>query len=374
MRTVTIDTLPLLDVTTLNRALLARQALIEPSDLPPLALIEHLGGLQSQAPNPPYIGLWTRLPTFQHEALSTLIRDRSVVRLALMRSTIHLVSADDSFWLRPLMQPVIERSFLSNHGKLLVGLDFDEIVIAGRAFLEERPRTFNELGGLLQERWPDRDALALSQLLRTYVTLVQVPPRGLWGQSGQALYTSVEAWLDRSADAEPDPARLFTRYLAAFGPASVRDAQTWSGLTGLRAVAERLRPELVSFRDEQSRELFDLPNAPRPDPETPVPIRYLPEFDSCLLSHADRSRIFAEEHKSRFFTSNGIVRGTVLIDGFVGAIWKINRVRGTATLNVELFAPQDRSVRREIVVEGERLLAFAADGATPYAVEITVIA
>jgi len=352
-----------------NRALIARQRLLRRDTSSALDAIEHLVGMQSQAPNPPYIGLWTRLEQFRHDDLSTLMLDRKAVRIALMRSTIHLVSADDCRRLRPLLQPVIERDFNSAYTKLLAGLDPSEVTTAGRELVEERPRTFSELGASLQARWPDRDRQALSQAVRTFVPLVQVPPRGLWGQSGQSLHTSAEAWLGQSLAQSPDPGELFLRYLAAFGPASVRDAQAWSGYTGLQAVADRLRPELVTFRDEQGRELFDLPEAPRPDPATPVPVRFLPEFDNILLSHADRTRIISAEHRARVFTNNGIIRGTVLIDGFVGATWKISRASGAATLTVDLFADTSESNREAIVDEGERLLRFAAEEATSTSVQ-----
>jgi hypothetical protein len=350
-----------LGIRDLNRAFLARQWLLRRKDAPALEAIEHLVGLQSQAPNPPYIGLWTRLAGFRHEELSRLIVGREAVRIALMRSTIHLVSARDCLWLRPLVQPVSERAFNGSYAKLLLGLDLAEVVAAGRALVEERPRTFSELGLELQSLWPDRDAHALSQAIRTFVPLVQVPPRGLWGERGQAAHTSAQAWLGRPIDESPDTGELFRRYLAAFGPASVRDAQAWSGLTGLQAAAERLRPEVVTFRDDQGRELFDLPDAPRPEPETLAPVRFLPEFDNALLSHADRSRIIAEEHKPRVFTVNGIIRGTVLIDGFVGATWKLRREHTGVTIEVEPFTELTVAQRNDIAGEADRLLVFVAD-------------
>jgi len=353
---------PVLGIRDLNRAFLARQWLLRRKDAPALEAIEHLVGLQSQAPNPPYIGLWTRLAGFRHEELSRLIVGREAVRIALMRSTIHLVSARDCLWLRPLVQSVSERAFNGSYAKQLAGLDLADVVAAGRTLVEERPRTFSDLGLELQRRWPDRDAHALSQAIRTFVPLVQVPPRGLWGERGQAVYTSAQAWLGRPLDESLDIGELFRRYLAAFGPASVRDAQAWSGLTGLQAAAERLRPGLVTFRDEQSRELFDLPDAPRPEPETLAPVRFLPEFDNVLLSHADRSRIIAEEHKPRVFTVNGIIRGTVLIDGFVGATWKLRRERTGVAIEVEPFAELTWAQRNDITDEADRLVAFAADG------------
>src|SRR5215213_9103370 len=200
---------PVLGIRDLNRAFLARQWLLRRKDAPALEAIEHLVGLQSQAPNPPYIGLWTRLAGFRHEELSRLIVVREVVRIALMRSTIHLVSARDCLWVRPLVQPVSERAFNGSYAKQLAGLDLAEVVAAGRTLVEERPRTFSDLGLELQRRWPDCDAHALSQAIRTFVPLVQVPPRGLWGERGQSAHTSAEAWLGRPLDAFPDPGELF---------------------------------------------------------------------------------------------------------------------------------------------------------------------
>ncbi|HEY1014461.1 MAG TPA: winged helix DNA-binding domain-containing protein, partial [Herpetosiphonaceae bacterium] len=267
----------------LNRALLARQLLLERAELPALAAIERLAGMQAQAPDPPYVGLWTRLAGFEAGELSGLIRERRAVRIALMRSTIHLVSDEDCLLFRPLLQPVLERGLRGTYGRQLAGLEPAEVAAAARPLVEEQPRTFQELGTLLKERWPERDAHALGQAARCWLPLVQVPPRGLWGESGPAAHLWAERWLGRPLEADPPPERLILRYLAAFGPASVADIQKWSGLTGLRQPVEALRPRLAVFRDERGRELFDLPEAPRPDPATPAPARFLPEFDNTLL-------------------------------------------------------------------------------------------
>jgi hypothetical protein len=191
-----------------------------------------------------------------------------------------------------------------------------------------------------------------------------VPPRGLWGASGQATHTSLESWLGAGLDAEPPVHRLVLRYLGAFGPASALDVQTWCGLTRLGEVLDRLRPGLVTFRDARGRELFDLPDAPRPDPDTPAPVRLLGEFDNLLLSHADRSRILDAEYRSRLFTVNGIIRASVLVDGFVQGSWKYTRQRGTATVAVEPFVRFSKPVTAAITREAERFLAFAAPDAT----------
>ncbi|MCC6792847.1 MAG: AlkZ family DNA glycosylase [Thermomicrobiales bacterium] len=349
----------ILTTRALNRALLARQHLIERVDWPAERMIAHLVGLQAQAPNPPYFGLWSRLRSFRTDDLSRLIEERRAVRVALMRSTIHLVTADDCLALRPLLASVHQRAFTNTYGRFLTGIDHAEVAAAGRALVEEQPRSFNELEALLGARWGDRDRRALAQAVRTYVPLIQVPPRGLWGQSGQASHTSAERWLGRSLSERPEIEALVRRYLDAFGPASVQDIQAWSGLTGLRAVVARLRPELVAFRDERGRELVDLPDAPRPDADTPIPPRLVAEFDNLLLSHVDRTRIISDEDRARVFTVNGIIKGTVLIDGFVGGIWKLHRERASVTLDIELFRPIEEPDRAYLDAEGARLLEFA---------------
>src|SRR5215213_8127679 len=229
-----------------------------------------------------------------------------------MRNTVHLVSARDCLTLRPLVQPVIDRGLYGNraHRAGVEGVDIEALSAAGRALLEERPRTAKELGVLLQERWPERDPASLARAIRHLVPLVQVPPRGVWGKSGPAAHTTAEAWLGRPLDRDPSLEEMVVRYLGAFGPASVKDAQTWSGLTRLREVFERLRPRLRTFRDEEGTELFDLPGAPRPDPDTPAPARFVAAFDNLILSHADRTRIIATEHRKAIASKNGMVPAT----------------------------------------------------------------
>jgi hypothetical protein len=331
--------------------------------------IERLVGMQAQTPNAPYFGLWTRLEDFRPDDLSTLVSTRRVVRIALMRSTIHLVTARDCLRLRPLLQPVLDRDVKGTFRQRLAGINMVAIAAAGRALVEEQPRTFGQVGALLRKRWPARDAEALAQAVRARVPLVQVPPRGLWGTGGPAAHTSAEAWLSRDLAATLKLDELVLRYLAAFGPASVLDVQAWSGLARLRDVVERLRPRLRTFLDEHGHELFDLPDAPRPDPDTPAPPRFLPEFDNVLLSHANRRRIIPQECGTRFFGSGGLLVGTVLVDGFVGARWKIARERSTATL---IITPVNNLTRHDcaaLTEEGGRLLTFAAPDAEAHDVQ-----
>jgi hypothetical protein len=352
----------------LNRAVLDRQLLLRRATLPALTVIERLAGMQAQAPNPPYVGLWTRLVDFRPAQLSELILSRQAVRIALMRATLHLVSAADCVTFRPLLQQVLDRAIAPSTpaGRDLHGLDLPEIAAAGRALVDEQPRTMAELGALLTERWPDREPAMLGRAVRALVPLVQVPPRGVWGGSGPPTCTSAERWLDQPLADHRDRLaaleQLVLRYLAAFGPALVRDAQAWSGLTGLREVFERLRPRLATFRDEQGRELFDLPDAPRPDPDIPAPARYLPDFDNILIGYADWTRLIEAERRRRVFGVNGIIRGTVLLDGVVRGMWRIQQ-RGAdqpATIQIEPFGTLTYTDQAELTSEGERLLAFAA--------------
>jgi hypothetical protein len=345
----------------LNRAFLARQLLLERAPLTCEQAIEHLVGMQAQAPTAPYVGLWSRVDGFRFDDLASLYDTRRVTRLSMMRSTIHLVTAGDAHRLRPLLDPAMVRGFTSSQwGKLLRGLDLDPVIAAGRSAVESGPLTFAELGAELGQRWPTYDSQALAQAIRAHVALVQVPPRGIWGASGQARHTSLEAWLGRSR-LRGSIDDLILRYLAAFGPASVNDTQTWSGLTRLRDDFVRLSPRLVTFRDENDVELFDLPDAPRPPADTPAPARFLAEYDNALLAHADRARIIDEGDRGHLWSKNGIVPGGVLVDGMARGSWRMSRSRDhVATLTVVPFAPLLKRDATAVAREGRRLLEAAA--------------
>ncbi|MDQ3497632.1 MAG: winged helix DNA-binding domain-containing protein [Actinomycetota bacterium] len=352
----------------LNRATLERQMLLRRRKLSAFEALERLVGMQAQAPAPPYVGLWTRLEGFRPDELARLILERRAVRIALMRNTVHLVTARDCLALRPLMQPVFDRGLYATRANRahLEGLDIEVLIAAGRALLEERPRTAKELGELLQGRWPDHDPASLARAIRHLVPLVQVPPRGLWRKSGPAAHTTAEGWLGRPLDPAPSLEETILRYLGAFGPATVKDVQTWSGLTRLGEVIEHIRPRLLTFRDERGKELFDLPEAPRLDPDTQAPPRFLPEFDNLILSHADRSRVIAEEYRKVIASKNGMVPATFLVDGFVQGTWKTERSRDRATLEIEPFEPLARKSRDALAEEGERLIRFTGEGAETF--------
>lgn len=195
--------------------------------------------------------------------------------------------------------------------------------------------------------------------------MVQVTPRGLWRRSGQVALTTVDVWFDGPEDVAADIDETVLRYLGAFGPASVKDMQTWCGLTRLRPAFERLRPGLLVFRDENGTELFDLPDAPRPDEDTPAPPRFLPEYDNLLLSHADRTRVVPAEYRTRTWTANQAHR-VFLLDGFVAGLWRLDEAKDRTTLTIEPFAPVTRAARAALVTEAERTLRLLAPSGTPY--------
>jgi hypothetical protein len=351
---------PVLDQRALNRALLDRQMLLARSTRPVPAAVHHLVGLQAQAPRSPYVALWSRLEGFDPHELGAMLTDRRAVRLAIMRSTIHLVTAEDCRFLRPLHDEFLLRTLRqSPWTPALDGLDVDAVVAAGRALVEEAPLTTKELRAGLAAIWPDRDPAALAQAVRAGVPLVQVTPRAVWGRAGAVRLTSAESWLGAplTGGTLED---LVLRYVAAFGPASTMDVQAWSGLTRLREVADRLGDRVVRFRNEAGRELLDLPDAPRPDPDVPAPVRFLPDFDNVSLSHADRTRLVDDDVRKRLMRANGLLPGTVLVDGRVEAHWSIGRAAGTATLTVVPFRALTTAEATAVEDEGRALLAFAA--------------
>jgi hypothetical protein len=299
--------------------------LLRRAERPAAEVIEHLVGLQAQEPRDPYVTLWSRIEGFRPEELEGLIEDRKAVRMTLMRGTIHLVTDRDCLALRPAMQSVCERMFwsASPFGKRLGDVEVKKVIAAGRACLEEEPRTRSQLKALLAERWPGEDADSLAYAVAYLLPLVQIPPRGLWSRSGRATLTTASSWLGRRVPPSAKPDDAVRRYLAAFGPASVRDIATWSGLTGVRAIVERLRGGLRTFRDENGVELFDVPEAPLADADTPAPVRFLAEYDNVFLSHADRSRIVDPAQRPQFGSwGDGRFFRMVLVGGFIRAIWR----------------------------------------------------
>lgn len=341
---------PVLSTRALNRATLDRQLLLRRSPMSAMAAVEHLVGLQAQEVKPPYYALAARLDGFTPEDLSGRLADRSAVRMVTMRSTIHLHGAEDSLALRPLVQPARDRE-INYFRKGLVGVDLDRLAVLSRELVEAEPRTMKQLREALGAEWPDADPQSLAVAARCKLPLVQVTPRGLWGRGAQVSLTTVEHWLGRPAEPAASADATVLRYLAAFGPASVKDMQTWSGLTRMRPAFERLRPELLVFRDENGVELFDLPDAPRPDEDTPAPPRFLPEFDNLLLSHADRTRVVPPANRGRTWQVN-TVYCPFLVDGFLAGVWRIL----DDALVIEPFDDLTKAQRGEVTEEAARML------------------
>ena len=347
----------------LNRATLQRQMLLEREAMPAEEAIERLAGLQGQAPDAPYVGLWSRLEGFRQEELAGLLVQRRAVRATVMRGTVHLVTAADFLALRPAMQPLLERLFAASpFARNLRAGDVDVELLLAEAIplLDAAPRTRSHLARALAGQRPGVDGMSLAYAVTYLLPLVQVPPRGIWGSRGQATYARAQPWLGRELDPRPDVETMLLRYLGAFGPATVADMGAWSGLPGLREVVERLRPQLRTFNDERGRELLDLPDAPRPHPDTPAPVRFLPEFDNVLLSHDDRSRVLVAGRLPPLLPGNGGRLGTVLVDGWFSALWKVATSGGSPLLTVEPFVELSRADGAAIEEEGLRLLRFVA--------------
>jgi hypothetical protein len=348
----------------LNRATLARQLLLDRAEIPPLAAVERLCGIQAQEAKPPFIGLWSRVAGFRREDLHRLLHERAAVRATFLRGTLHVLSARDYAAFRAVIQPVLDDGQRAALGARAKGLDQDALLPVATALYEREPRTFTELRPLLQEAFPDVNERALGFTVRNQLPLVMVPGDDRWSFPSVADFTLARDWLTEPLRTDDAPDDLVRRYLAAFGPATAADVQTWSGLRGTKQIMTRLRPELVTFRDEQGKELFDLPDAPRPPAEVPAPPRFLPEFDNLVLSHADRTRVIADEHRGQVVTKNLRVRATVLYDGFACGTWDIDRKKSTATLRVTPFAALPAKAVRALSTEGEALLAFVEPDAT----------
>ncbi|WUT00092.1 winged helix DNA-binding domain-containing protein [Streptomyces sp. NBC_00708] len=347
---------PVLTPRALGRATLARQHLLRRTAMSARDAVTHLVGLQAQNTKPPYYQLLARLQGFRPAELSALMESREVVRIPSLRSTIHTHTAEDALTLRPLTQPALDRE-LGMFRKRLPGVDLERVRELSKAYVEEAPRAPKEIRALLLAEWPEADPLALTIAVRCLLPLVQVTPRGLWGESGGVALTTVEHWLGRTEEEAPDVEAAVLRYLGAFGPASVKDMQTWAGLTRLKDVFERLRPRLVTFRDEHGTELFDLPDAPRPAEDTPAPPRFLPEFDNVLLGHADRTRVIPAHLKGL----NGVGNqnyGSVLVDGFLAAVWRLDTPRDApAVVTVQELRPLTTAEREALSEEAADLVA-----------------
>jgi hypothetical protein len=353
----------------LNRATLSRQMLLARADVPVSAAIERLVGLQAQLAVAPYVGLWTRLASFGRDGLTRLIEGHEVVKATLMRATLHLCTAEDYPLLRTTLQPVMTYAAEAIAKQRSTGdLDVPALVAMAREYIAEKPRTFEEISAMLAERMPGRDIGALRYTVRTHLPMVQVPISGGWSYPGKPAFALAESWLGRPIVVDANLPELVTRYLAAFGPATVQDLQTWSGLQKLKDAIVEIKPSLRIYRDERGRELLDLPEMPLPDAAVPAPVRFLPEYDNLLLSHQNRARVIPDIYHPHVFLPGLRVAATILVDGFVAGGWKIEKTKDTATLVIEPFEPLTEPIRDALSEEAERLVRFVEASAKAFRV------
>lgn len=358
----------ILKLRELNRATLARQMLLVRETIPVPAAIERLAGMQAQHASAPFVGLWTRLKDFKREDLATLIESRKIVKSTFIRATLHLVTAEDYLRFRATLEPLLIVA-ASSIAKQRGEFDLEKVLKAARKFIGEKPRTFAEISQMLSDLMPEVDVGAMRYSVRTQIPLVQTPITGGWCYSGKPEFTLAEEWIGRKISVKDNLPELVRRYLAAFGPASVTDAQTWMGMK-LKGTFEKLRPELQSYRDEARRELFDLPDVALPDEDVPAPVRFLPEYDNLLLSHSNRTRVVADEYRPKVYLPGLRVAATILVDGFVRGVWKVEKTKTAATMMIEPFGKLTKKDGRALVEEGERLIRFVEPDAKSFEVRM----
>jgi hypothetical protein len=363
---------PTLSLREINRATLARQMLLARESVSPLSAVERLVAMQAQLPRPPFVGLWSRVDGFARDQLTTLLKCRQVVRATFLRATLHLVSASDYLAFRPVLRPALDAAM---HGILrtrMSGIDLDELTARATRMLRERPRTFEELRDEFLRADSTVDERAMGYAVRLQLPLVQVPAGrdAPWAFPAKASFAVAEDWLGRRVPVQAEPPDdLIIRYLAAYGPATVADFQAWSGVPALADAMARLGPRLTNYRDERGRDLLDLRGAPHPGGNAPAPVRFIPDYDNLIVARADE-RFVARAHRPKVFLPGLRVAPTVLVDGFVGATWRIERTRRAAALVIDPFAPFTTRVRKEVQSEAEALLRFAEPDAGTIEVRI----
>ncbi|GAB3942993.1 winged helix DNA-binding domain-containing protein [Kribbella albertanoniae] len=348
-----------------SRATLARQMLIERAGVSAVEAVGLLAGMQGQEAKHPYVGLWSRVDGFAEGDLDRAVEAREVVRATLFRGTLHLVTAADYLRFRATVAPVLEAG-LRLLKERAEGMEPAKVVAAAERILAKEPLTFTEVRDALQQEFPAVNERALGFCTRMMVPLVMYPTGVRWGWPANARFTPAEEWLGQKVHPKEEPGELVVRYLQAFGPATPADFQTWSGLSKAKPVFDSL--DLETFTDDNGKTLYDVPDAPRPDPDTAVPVRFLPEFDNLLLAHAKRERIIADEYRPAVFTKNLRVKATYTVDGLVAGLWSAEAKRGVATLTLTPFGRLLKRDRVELEREGTALLGFLEPAAKTYQV------
>ncbi len=371
---------PLLTLRELNRAMLARQMLLERERVNVVAAIERLAALQAQWSPSPYIALWSRLVDFDRSALwSAIEKKHTVVRARLMRGTLHLVSARDFYPYAVATQDLQRGAW----NRLQIGRGVDPKVIARLAIARAKtPRakedvlahitkTVGELGGPFD--W------LIWRFVSAHADLISAPPGGHWEYGGtDAPYVAARHWIKGGARPTEEAAieRLIRRTIAAFGPVTLADITKFAGQlpARIRPVLTRIAPSLATFVDEHKRPLYDVPRAPRPDAEVPAPVRFLPRYDEVLIAYQHRDRVMSERHRPRVYSKNAIVEAVVLVDGFGAATWGLERSKGEAIVRIEPFSRLSPADRRDAAAEGERLARFLAPDANTHGVRFAASA
>ena len=346
-----------LDRRELNRALLARQLLLERRALPAVKAVERLGGLQAQSTPSPYLSLWTRLEGFARDELAKALTGRRLVKALLQRGTLHIVTPGDYWAVSTARRELGGVLWPPAYEALVPERVLEKLAQLVLAELGTGERTFKEMRALLE---PHAKGVATPTFLWRRVqgraSIVHVPPSGIWGYGGHGVYAAARGRLR----GEPPPPReafdhLVRRYLSAYGPATKQDVGQWAGIPRLKPIVESLgRLSVRTFLDERGQTLYDVPRAPFPDADTPAPARLVPRFDNLVLSHADRARILGDVPPSRVVTKNGIVHATILVDGFVAGTWQLEGGR----VVLEPFGKLPPAAKRELKDETDRLEAF----------------
>lgn len=315
-----------------------RQHLLASAPLSPRELTEHLVGLQAQNPWSWYAGFFRRAEDVTPEAVSRLLGDRSLVRMSAMRATIHLMTPQDAASLRFHTQIVHRRTLRSSFGRDLGDVDLEDATVRAQALLEERPHTLKELGAALSRRWPDVRPNSLAMVARFLLPLVQIPPRGQWGQSGPIAYTTLDTWVGHRIEPQQSVEQIILRYLAAFGPATIMDFQAWSGLTRCKSHFEALGERLTQLHTDHGQVLHDLGEAdrPAPDAEAGVPVRFLYDYDNLLLAYADRSRFVTPAYGEMQRELDGTTLQAVLVRGQTVGRWTHHLDGESSAVKVEL--------------------------------------